>query len=84
MHLKTKFLELNKALCIRQSRMLNRLWPYPLAGRFWDSYVTKAAEMASNAAPPRIVDIGAGRTTPYAAAISNDSTFGVLGGCECW
>jgi SAM-dependent methyltransferase len=68
--LKTKFLEWNNELCWR----LNCRWPYPLAKRFWDSYVTKAAELASNAAPPRIVDIGAGRTTPYAAAISNDSS----------
>jgi SAM-dependent methyltransferase len=54
--------------------MLERIWRYPLAGIFWSSYATKAAELAKNAEPPRIVDIGAGRTTPYAAAISSDSS----------
>jgi SAM-dependent methyltransferase len=66
---KTGFLILNQTLC----RALDRVWAYPLAGNFWESYATRAAELASHADPPRIVDIGAGRTTPYAAAISSGS-----------
>jgi SAM-dependent methyltransferase len=67
--LKTRFLKLSYAFC----RILDDAWPYPLAASFWESYATRAAELACSAEPPRIVDIGAGRTTPYAAAISNPS-----------
>jgi SAM-dependent methyltransferase len=67
--LKTRFMALNYALC----RKLDRVWPYPLAASFWESYVTTAAELGVNAAPPTIVDVGAGRTTPYAAAVAASS-----------
>lgn len=67
--LTTRFLAINRALC----RMLDRVWPYPLAGSFWESYTTRAAELAGKAEPPRIVDIGAGRATPYAISLSGSS-----------
>ena len=60
--LTTDFLAFNRALC----RTVDRVWPYPLATTFWESYTARAAELATRAEPPRIVDIGAGRTTPYA------------------
>jgi SAM-dependent methyltransferase len=68
--LKTRFIAFNYTLC----RKLDRIWPYPLAATFWESYTTKAAALAEQAEPPRVLDIGAGRETPYAAAIANSST----------
>jgi SAM-dependent methyltransferase len=67
--LKKRFLTLNHTLCHK----LDHIWPYPLATSFWDSYVTGAAGLADNAEPPKIVDIGAGRVTPYAAIIQSDA-----------
>jgi 2-polyprenyl-6-hydroxyphenyl methylase/3-demethylubiquinone-9 3-methyltransferase len=54
--------------------MLDCVWSYPLAGSFWESYATRAAELAGKAEPPKIVDIGAGRTTPYAIFLSSSSS----------
>jgi len=67
--LKTRFLAFNRSL----SRELDRVWPYPLAASFWESYTTRAAELAGKAKPPKIVDIGAGRTTPYATSLLSSS-----------
>jgi SAM-dependent methyltransferase len=64
-----QFMALNHALC----RKLDSVWPYPLAATFWESYTIKAGNLGNSATPPRIVDIGAGKTTPYAAAISDSS-----------
>jgi SAM-dependent methyltransferase len=57
-----RFIAFNRRL----SMTLNRVWPYPLAGTFWDRYVERARGLALKAAPPKAVDVGAGRTTPYA------------------
>jgi ubiquinone/menaquinone biosynthesis C-methylase UbiE len=69
----TGFLRLNRALC----RACDRIWPYPLAKTFWESYNTRAAELARNAKPQKVVDLGAGRTTPY--AMSLDDTIAIIG-----
>jgi SAM-dependent methyltransferase len=63
----SRFLDLNRRICER----LDRILPYPPANTFWDSYTKRAAELAEQADPQRIVDIGAGRTTPYAALLSS-------------
>lgn len=52
--------------------MLDSIWAYPLAKSFWESYAARAAELAGEADPPRVVDIGAGRTTPYVVAASSE------------
>jgi SAM-dependent methyltransferase len=57
----TSFLAFNHTLC----RKLDRVWPYPLAASFWDSYSARASVLAARADPAVVVDIGAGRTTPY-------------------
>lgn len=65
-----KFLDANRAACAA----LDRVWPYPLASTFWESYVQDAASLAQNAVPPRIVDVGAGKETPYAALLPSNGT----------
>lgn len=64
------FLKLNRELC----RILDRVWPYPLAATFWESYATQAGAIANSAEPAKVVDVGAGRTTPYAPAIADATT----------
>jgi SAM-dependent methyltransferase len=64
-----KAVGINHAFC----RALDRIWPYPLARSFWDTYAKKAAALASDVEPAKIVDIGAGRTTPYAKNLSGGS-----------
>jgi SAM-dependent methyltransferase len=55
------------------SAKLDRVWAYPLAHTFWHSYSLRAASMAQLARPPRVVDVGAGRETPYAAEFERGS-----------
>jgi 2-polyprenyl-6-hydroxyphenyl methylase/3-demethylubiquinone-9 3-methyltransferase len=64
------FLAFNRALC----RLLDRYWAYPLAASFWDDYVRRSTELVRTATVPRLVDVGAGRTTPYADAVPNGHT----------
>jgi len=61
-----RFIDLNRRLCL----LLDRIWPYPLASSFWSSYVERAGEAARTAAPPRVIDVGAGRETPYAMLVA--------------
>jgi SAM-dependent methyltransferase len=65
----SRFLDLNRRIC----RRLDRILPYPPGDSFWDLYAQRAAELAEGAQPQRIVDIGAGRTTPYAELLSDRS-----------
>lgn len=60
------FITVNTALCAA----LDRVWPYPLAANFWSNYVEEAGKRAKTAQPRRIVDVGAGKETPYAALIA--------------
>jgi SAM-dependent methyltransferase len=59
-----RFIAFNRRLCLA----LDRVWRYPLAGTFWDHYVEVARRLALEASPPKVADVGAGRTTPYAVA----------------
>lgn len=65
-----KFLDANRSLCAA----LDRVWPYPLANVFWESYVQDASRMALEAKPPKVVDVGAGKETPYASLLPPGGT----------
>ena len=66
MSLFQRFLDANHALC----RLLDRVWPYPLGATFWVRYEDLCADCAAKAEPARVVDVGAGRMTPYATRLS--------------
>lgn len=69
MKLLSLFLQANRALCAA----LDRVWPYPLADSFWAGYASRAAALAQAAQPPKVVDVGAGRETPYARLLPEGS-----------
>ncbi|WP_170320684.1 class I SAM-dependent methyltransferase [Patulibacter medicamentivorans] len=70
-----RWLEANRRL---SARIASR-WPYERGGSIGDRYVERAARLAADASPRRIVDVGAGRDTPYVRAVADRSDVTIVG-----
>lgn len=70
-----RWLETNRRL---SARLASR-WPYERGGSIGDRYVERAARLAADASPRRIVDVGAGRDTPYVRDVADRSGIEIVG-----
>jgi hypothetical protein len=69
------FLSMNRRLSAR----VGRVWPYDRTSSIGATYVRHAAAAAAEAVPARVVDVGAGRDTPYVRHLPSPDRPEILG-----